>query len=210
MFQNGFVEVAELLIDAGADLEVKNEDGDTPLMLAVRSEHAAVVDLLCQRGCNMHAHGFDDIDPLDYALNKRNLYLSDVLLKHERQHLNSVSSTNSVDTSITNHLNSPTATKISNIAPIDEIAAVSTPTASTITSDELSANINKMASDIKKLNDVDEESNKNSNSLNVKATETPETAQAAQSVVADAAVPIVQEIAAENQNANDSVFQSED
>lgn len=76
----------ELLADHGANLETKNEDGDTPLMLAVRSDHPEVVDALCKRGCDMHTHGFDNIDPIDYALSKRNLYLSDVLLKHERQH----------------------------------------------------------------------------------------------------------------------------
>ena len=87
--------MAEFLLDNGAELEVKNDDGDTPLMLAVRSEHPAVVDLLCKRGCNMHAHGFDDIDPSDYAINKRNLYLSDVLMRHERQNLSSSTSVTS-------------------------------------------------------------------------------------------------------------------
>ena len=92
--KNGYTELAELLIDHGADTEIKNDDGDTPLMLAVRSEHAAVVDLLCKRGCNLHTHGFDNIDPIDYAINKRNLFLSDVLMKHERQQLNSAPSGN--------------------------------------------------------------------------------------------------------------------
>lgn len=95
--QNGYTEIAELLIDNGADTEIKNDDGDTALMLAVRSEHAAVVDLLCKRGCNMHTHGFDNIDPIDYAINKRNLFLSDVLMKHERQQLSSASSNISND-----------------------------------------------------------------------------------------------------------------
>jgi len=40
----------------------------------------------------MHTHGFDNIDPIEYAMNKRNLFLSDVLMKHERQHLNSTGS----------------------------------------------------------------------------------------------------------------------
>ena len=83
------MEICELLVDNNADMEVKNEDGDTPLMLAVRSDQPAVVDFLCKRGCNMHTHGFDNIDPIDYAINKRNLFLSDVLMKHERLHLNS-------------------------------------------------------------------------------------------------------------------------
>ena len=68
-------------------MEVKNDDGDTALMLAVRSDHPAVVDVLCKHGCDMHTHGFDNIEPIDYAMNKRNLYLSDVLMKHERQNI---------------------------------------------------------------------------------------------------------------------------
>lgn len=103
--QNGFNELAEVLIDNGADTEVKNEDGDTPLMLAVRSEHAHVVDLLCKRGCNIHTHGFDNIDPIDYAINKHNIILSDVLMKHERQNLNSSSSVISNDNALNNSHN---------------------------------------------------------------------------------------------------------
>ena len=43
----------------------------------------AVVDALCKRGSNVHAPGFDSIGPIDYALNKKNAYLSDVLMKHD-------------------------------------------------------------------------------------------------------------------------------
>lgn len=102
--QNGYTELVELLLDSGAETEVKNDDGDTALLLAVRSEHAAVVDLLCKRGCDLHTHGFDNVEPIDYAINKRNLYLSDVLMKHERQHLTSASSTLSNEAN--NHNNS--------------------------------------------------------------------------------------------------------
>lgn len=92
----------EVLIEHGANLEIKNEDGDTALMLAVRSDHPAVVDVLCKHGCNMHTHGFDNIEPIDYAMNKRNLYLSDVLMKHERQHLGNDHHANHADTHIHN------------------------------------------------------------------------------------------------------------
>lgn len=86
----------DCLLDAGAHTEIKNDDGDTALMLAVRSEHPAVVDALGKRGCDLHAQGFDNIDPLDYAKNKKNLYLSDVLLKHDAvSRQNSQSSTHS-------------------------------------------------------------------------------------------------------------------
>lgn len=84
--KNGFFELVELLIDHGADMEAKNEDGDTPLMLATRSNYLEVVDTLCKRGCDMHAHGFENIEPIDYAVSKRNLYLTDVLMKHGGPH----------------------------------------------------------------------------------------------------------------------------
>ncbi len=80
------MELVELLIENGANMESKNEDGDTALMLAVRSEHTAVVDTLCKRGCQVHT------DSIEYAKNKRNLYLSDVLLKHHTASNTSLSS----------------------------------------------------------------------------------------------------------------------
>jgi hypothetical protein len=48
----------------------------------------------------MHTHGFDNVDPIEYAINKRNLYLSDVLMKHERQLSTQMS--NSGETTTTN------------------------------------------------------------------------------------------------------------
>ncbi len=117
--QNGFCEIVELLIDNGANMEIQNDDGDTPLMLAVRSEHAAIVDLLCKRGCNMHTHGFDNMEPINYALNRGNLYLSDVLMKHEQQNLMShenlkTINTNKQDVSQEAINNSTTSTQFNN------------------------------------------------------------------------------------------------
>lgn len=109
--QNGHLDVAEILIQHGANIEERNDDGDTPLMLAVRSEHAAVADLLCTKGSNVHATGYENIDPVHYALSKRNLFLSDVLLKHERHNLNSTSSTQSMNDSFAN------SSFTSNLAP---------------------------------------------------------------------------------------------
>ena len=112
-------------------MEIRNDDGDTPLMLAVRSDHTAVVDALCKRGCNMHTHGFDNVDPIEYAMNKRNLFLSDVLMKHERQHLNSTGSmpidnnnnvNNSNNNNVSNNSNLPLASTISHTSSIKTTA----------------------------------------------------------------------------------------
>ena len=48
--RNGHKEIAELLIAKGADVNVKNEDGETPLDWANWSSHAETADILCKHG----------------------------------------------------------------------------------------------------------------------------------------------------------------
>ncbi len=111
----------ETLIDAGALTELKNEDGDTALMLAVRTEHSAVVDAMCKRGCDLHTSGFDNIKPMDYAKNKKNLYLSDMLSKHEARLLKNGSITERDDEELFN------APPIINAAPATTVDSLSNP-----------------------------------------------------------------------------------
>ena len=47
---NGFIEMAEFLLDNYADPNVVNEEGVTPLIAAVTNGHDSMVDLLLQRG----------------------------------------------------------------------------------------------------------------------------------------------------------------
>lgn len=51
--------MSELLIDAGAVIESRNTDGNTPLLLAAMADHVDVEVLLLERGANVHAHGRD-------------------------------------------------------------------------------------------------------------------------------------------------------
>ena len=62
---------------------------------------------LCKRGSNMHTHGFDNVDPIEYAINKRNLYVSDVLMKHQ---LSTQMSNNGETTNNTNTTTNTTTT----------------------------------------------------------------------------------------------------
>jgi ankyrin repeat protein len=119
--KNGYADVCEILLDANADMEIKNDDEDTPLMLAVRSEHSSVVDLLCQRGCDVHTQGFDRIQPIDYAVNKRNMYLSEMLLKHERRQSSNSSSTGQINNSSLNRQSSGHYSNTSNESQVQYI-----------------------------------------------------------------------------------------
>lgn len=50
--QNGHREVAQLLIDGGADKEAKTPDGRTPLHIAAQNGHSQVAQLLIDRGAD--------------------------------------------------------------------------------------------------------------------------------------------------------------
>ena len=48
----GRVEIARLLLEAGADEDLQNQDGKTALMLAVESGHAEIARLLLEAGAD--------------------------------------------------------------------------------------------------------------------------------------------------------------
>jgi ankyrin repeat protein len=48
----GYKEVAELLIDKGADVNAKNKGRKTPLDFAIRGNHTETADLLRKHGGN--------------------------------------------------------------------------------------------------------------------------------------------------------------
>jgi len=100
--QNGHLDLCELLIESGANMDEKNDDGDTPLMLAVRSNHADVVNSLCKKGSNLKT---GNVDPLEYAMNQHNSFLSDVLIKHEGKNANQFDENNNENTTDITNLN---------------------------------------------------------------------------------------------------------
>src|SRR3990167_5297602 len=52
----GFIEIVNILLDAGADIEARNSYGFTPLLSAVEHNHIDTVNLLLARGADVNAY----------------------------------------------------------------------------------------------------------------------------------------------------------
>jgi len=64
----GHIEIVELLLANGSDIEAKEETGRTPLHAAAFRGHAVVVEALLAKGANVNALTHDGKTPLDWAL----------------------------------------------------------------------------------------------------------------------------------------------
>ncbi|WP_371376279.1 ankyrin repeat domain-containing protein [Thalassotalea aquiviva] len=65
--------LAKLLIDAGADINVKNTRGDTPLHWATHHGNVEISRLLAQKGASLYAVNSNNLSPYAIAQNKPNL-----------------------------------------------------------------------------------------------------------------------------------------
>lgn len=65
--EDGYLAIAKLLVEAGADKEAKSNDGLTPLSLAVRNGPFEVIKLLIGAGANEEARCNDGLTPLSWA-----------------------------------------------------------------------------------------------------------------------------------------------
>lgn len=74
----GFLEVADLLIKAGADIEM---GASTPLMEAAQEGHRALVRYLLDAGTNVHAHTQTADTALTYACENGHTDVADLLLQ---------------------------------------------------------------------------------------------------------------------------------
>jgi len=68
------------LIERGADVEAKDNNGNTPLHLAVWSNHIETAKLLIERGADLEAKNKYGQTPLDWASYKDNIELAKLLL----------------------------------------------------------------------------------------------------------------------------------
>jgi len=68
--RQGYVEIAQLLGDAGAPLNARSSEGYTPLHWAVKNGHIAVVEYLLSKKVDVNATCGQGYSPLDWAVNE--------------------------------------------------------------------------------------------------------------------------------------------
>jgi ankyrin repeat protein len=80
--RQGHVEVAQLLIQAGADINVREANDITPLLMAVSNNKMAAARYLLDQGGNVNAADWYGRTPLWEAVNVRNLYMHNATFKN--------------------------------------------------------------------------------------------------------------------------------
>ena len=78
----GHMEIAELLIDNGADVNVKSGFGQTPLHWACMNKGRHVAELLITKGADVNAIDAAGQTPLDWAEEEKQTETADLLRKH--------------------------------------------------------------------------------------------------------------------------------
>jgi ankyrin repeat protein len=75
-------EVAKLLLAAGADVNAREANDITPLLMAVSNDSVATAHLLLERGGNVNARDWYGRTPLWEAVNVRNLYVHNATFRN--------------------------------------------------------------------------------------------------------------------------------
>ena len=77
----GNKEIVELLLDAGASVDVRNKNESTPLYAAIEGGYQSIVAFLLQQGANPNVEDNEGLTPLFYAIDKAQEAIAILLLK---------------------------------------------------------------------------------------------------------------------------------
>ncbi len=78
----GHKKIAELLIANGADVNLKNMDGNTPLQYAAMAGQTGIAKLLLIKEADLNTKNINDKRPLDVAIKLNHTETADLLRKH--------------------------------------------------------------------------------------------------------------------------------
>ena len=83
-FGNGpsVFKIVQLLISSGADINAKNRNSETPLLISCQEDLYNVAELLLERGCETNIKNVDSYSPLLYAVENNNRKLTEMLLQY--------------------------------------------------------------------------------------------------------------------------------
>jgi ankyrin repeat protein len=78
----GYTDIAKKLIDAGAEVNQRNNNGATALTFAATFGHIAIAEMLLQKGANVHVPDARGKSPLDHARMQENWNMYDLLERY--------------------------------------------------------------------------------------------------------------------------------
>jgi ankyrin repeat protein len=78
----GKVDIAQQLMDGGADVNVKNENGYSPLHKAAFWGRPGIAKLLIEHGADINAENNAGATPLKVAINSNKTEVADLLRQH--------------------------------------------------------------------------------------------------------------------------------
>jgi ankyrin repeat protein len=74
------MEITKYLVEAGADVNAKDIDENTPLHYAARNKNSAMVNLFIQKGANVNAMDNYGRTPLHYTVYQSGADIKDIML----------------------------------------------------------------------------------------------------------------------------------
>jgi len=78
----GDQEIVRLLVEAGADLEIKDVGRETALSIAAGNNHTELVAYLLEAGADVHAKGPNGLQPIHFACERAGRDVLELLLSH--------------------------------------------------------------------------------------------------------------------------------
>jgi ankyrin repeat protein len=80
--QEGLLKITQLLVEKGADIHERSQQGFTPLRIASRNGRADIVKYFISKGSEVDTRGNDGATPLEHAASKGHLEIVKILVQN--------------------------------------------------------------------------------------------------------------------------------